>query len=237
LYEYVSTIISSPVFGHALEIEIIPPHTCPFNCIHCRYGKIRNNAIDPIEYFSPQELIDKFCRTSRQDSSLDRIVLGGKGEPLLYSGIKILIDGLRRIYRVPIAVASCGTLLWKERIRNVLLNADIVMASLDASDATTFNCVNRPHGNISYALFIQGLLDFSTFFKGDLWLQVHLLDGITAIKSEVLKIASVVDKINPKKIFIRTPWPSPPEDFAFPVDNKQMQYFKNLFSDRATVIE
>jgi wyosine [tRNA(Phe)-imidazoG37] synthetase (radical SAM superfamily) len=236
-FQYSQGLTSSQLFGRALEFEIVPPHSCPFNCIHCGHGKTMDCAIEPVEYFFPQGLIDDQRKASQREYQLDHIVLSGKGEPLLFSGIHLLIDELRRVYRVPVAVASCGTLLWNEQVRREILGADIVLASLDASDATTFNCVNRPHGRISYPRFVQGLLDFSKSFKGDLWLQVHLLDGITAIKADVLKIASVVDRINPKRVFIRTTRQSPPEKFAFPVENERLYYFKQFFGDKVTVIE
>jgi wyosine [tRNA(Phe)-imidazoG37] synthetase (radical SAM superfamily) len=182
-------------------------------------------------------LLDNLREIRYTEADIDHVVLFSMGEPLLYECIEPLIDGLRRKYRVPIAIASCGTLLWNERIRRQTHNCDIMLACLDAFDTTTFSCVNRPHSKITFSMFTQGLWDFARTYEGKLWLQVHLLDGITAINNEAILISAIVQKINPARILITTVQHSPPEDFAFPVSNERLHYFAQFFGKKVIVIE
>ena len=58
----------------------------------------------------------------------------GEGEPTLYSGLGELIDKIKEISDVPVAVITNSSLLADSAVQNALLNADIVLPSMDAYD-------------------------------------------------------------------------------------------------------
>jgi wyosine [tRNA(Phe)-imidazoG37] synthetase (radical SAM superfamily) len=83
---------------------------------------------------------------------------------------------------------------------------------------------------------VEGLIEFRRRFPNQLWLEVFLLGGITDVWTDVKRIAEIAGKISPDKIQLNTVARPPAEDFAFPVDEKQMKDFKAVFGRNAEVI-
>ena len=68
----------------------------------------------------------------------DYITLSSSGEPTLYSRLDELIAGIRSMTDIPIAVLTNGSLLWKEEVRSQIVDAHLVIPSLDAGDSAMF---------------------------------------------------------------------------------------------------
>lgn len=62
----------------------------------------------------------------------DYITLSGSGSPTLYSRLDELIAAIRAMTAIPVAVLTNGSLLWQEDVRRQLLEAHLVIPSLDA---------------------------------------------------------------------------------------------------------
>ena len=235
-FHYGYRFTKSPIFGRALVIEIVPPQTCPFNCIHCRYGRITACTIERVDYLEKRNPAYDLPTILEGHSGVDHIVLTGRGEPALCAGISSLIDTIKMVTKIPVAVMSCGTLLWRPDVRRELMHADMVTASIDAADKTVFHCVNRPHDLVPFERFVHGLRDFSQSYKGELMVRVHLLDGVTAIEAEVVKLASLVNQIKAKRVFLTTASRTPPNKCVFPVEDARLRYFAGFFGDNAMVV-
>ena len=72
---------------------------------------------------------------------------------------------------ISVAVLTNGSLSWLEDIRNQLMNADLVIPSLDAGDEVMFRAVNRPCEEISFEKMLGGLIEFRRVFRGQYWLE------------------------------------------------------------------
>ncbi len=86
----------------------------------------------------------------------DFITIAGSGEPTLNLRLGELIDGIKKISDIPVAILTNGTLLYKEDVRADCAKADVVMPSLDAGDEQTFQKINRPHRDIKAENLISG---------------------------------------------------------------------------------
>jgi len=236
-FQFAYSAKSSRLYGKTIAVEICPAYICPFSCIHCRHGKMKRGTTEPASFFSPNDLSSTLAEFAKDVAPIDSIVLYANGEPLLNATIQSLIEILHHSFHRPIAIDSCGTLLWKDDVRDGIANADMVVASLDAPDSTIFQCVNRPQCGTSFDLFVEGLRRFSKTFKGKLFLRVTLLDGITAIEAEVKKLASIAGDINPSKVILQTACSTSPEKFAFPVDIERLRSFSRFFKGKTIVME
>ncbi|HET6441951.1 MAG TPA: radical SAM protein, partial [Phycisphaerae bacterium] len=83
---------------------------------------------------------------------------------------------------------------------------------------------------------VEGLIRFREEYAGQYWLEVFLLGGVTAIPTEVEKIARVVRQIGPDRVQINTVTRPPAEEYAFPVGRSELQELAAAFGDRAEVI-
>ena len=68
----------------------------------------------------------------------DYITLSGSGEPTLHSGLGEIIERIRGMTAVPVAVLTNGSLLWQKAVRKEVALADVVLPSLDPPDAERF---------------------------------------------------------------------------------------------------
>jgi wyosine [tRNA(Phe)-imidazoG37] synthetase (radical SAM superfamily) len=172
----------------------------------------------------------------RLSSRPDYITLSGSGEPTLYSGLGDLIEGIRVMTDIPVAVLTNGSLLWDRNIRLELAGAHLVVPSLDAGDDVIFQKVNRPYPDISFVRMVKGLVDFRKEYHGNIWLEVFILDGITSIREEVLKIADLAKKIASDRVQLNTVTRPPAENVAVKVKETALSDIARLFDPPAEII-
>jgi len=97
-----------------------------------------------------------------------------------------------------------GTLLNKKGVRSELLQADVILPSLDAASNEVFEKIDRPSHNLTIQKHIQGLIDLRAEYKGKIWLEIFLLKDYNDTPEELLLIKQAVLKIKPDLIQLNT---------------------------------
>jgi wyosine [tRNA(Phe)-imidazoG37] synthetase (radical SAM superfamily) len=166
----------------------------------------------------------------------DFITLGGTGEPTLHARLDELIDAVQVMTRVPVAVLTNGSLLWDATIRKQLKNADVVIPSLDAPDELRFLAVNRPHREITFQRMFDGLVEFRQEYEGQLWLEIMLVGGYTALPTQVDLLSECVKQIQPDRVQLHTVTRPPSEDFAASVPLARLREFARMFDPPAEIV-
>ncbi|HAR95655.1 MAG TPA: radical SAM protein, partial [Deltaproteobacteria bacterium] len=233
-WSYIFGPVPSRRLGRSLGIDLVPFKTCTFDCVYCQLGRTTNKTVERREWVPLQRVLEELCR--KLASKPDYITLSGSGEPTLYSRIAELIEEIHSITDIPVAVLTNGSLLWKKEVRHELLNADLVLPSLDAGDKILFRKINRPHPVITYERLLDGLTAFREEFHGKYWLEVFLLNGHTSIDTEVKKIAKQTRDIGPDLVQLNTCVRPVVEDFARPVPWQRLVELANLFTPPAEVV-
>lgn len=233
-----STYIYGPVpsrrLGRSLGIDIVPLKTCTYECVYCQLGKTTNRTTERKEWAPVEDVLEEL--KSHLASEPDYIAISGSGESTLHSGLGRLIEAVKAITDIPVAVLTNGSLLWLPEVRDALRRADVVIPSLDAGNEQLFRRVNRPHKEISFQRMIDGLCEFRRCYSGKYWLEVLLLGGITGLPAQVEEIAGIADRIGPDRIFLNTVVRPPAEFFALPVPPYLMECFSTVFGKNAEVI-
>jgi wyosine [tRNA(Phe)-imidazoG37] synthetase (radical SAM superfamily) len=135
-----------------------------------------------------------------------------------------------------VAIITNGSLLFQEEVRKACRMADLVVPSLDAGDEALFQYVNRPHNSLSFAEVVEGLVQFRKEYRGNIWLEVFLLGGVTAVVREVMKIKEHADRIQPDRIQLNTVVRPAAEEYAFSVPAEEMAKLAGLLGERGEVI-
>ncbi len=226
--------VPSRRLGRSLGVDLVPFKTCTYDCIYCQLGRTTHKTLDRKEWIPLDEVLGEV--ESSLGSRPDYITLSGSGEPTLYSRLGELIASIKRMTEVPVAVLTNGSLLGDPGVRTGLMEADLVIPSLDAGDAGTFRHVNRPHQGLDFDGIAEGLITFSREYTGRCWLEVFLLGGVTAILAEVEKIAGIVRRVDPERVQLNTVTRPPAESFAYSVPQDQMECLAATFGGRAEVI-
>ncbi len=232
--EYVFGPVPSRRLGRSLGVDLVPFKTCSYDCIYCQLGRTTRKSVRRREWASLDDVLEQL--KDRLASKPDYITLSGSGEPTLYSRLGELVAGIRSLTDIPVAVLTNGSLLWQAEVRRQLMDAQLVIPSLDAGNADVFRAVNRPHESISFERLLEGLIDFRREYLGEYWLEVFILAGHTAMESEVNRIAQCVQRIRPARVQLNTATRPTAEDYAVMVDRARMLDIAARFSPTAEVI-
>jgi len=248
--------VPSRRLGRSLGIDLIPHKTCTYDCLYCQVGHTTDKTAVRKNWVGVDEIIaelktklsspvrDKASEmpdgrqgrpVSNGTSKPDCITLSGSGEPTLFSGCGELIDKIKKITNIPVAVITNGSMLFDENVRRELLNADIVVPSLDAGDEETFKIINRPAPEITFDKMLQGLIDFRKEFKGKYWLEVFFIADLNDSDEQVEKIAACIEKIRPDKVQLNTVT-RPPADDVKPVKKERLAEIAKRLGKNAEVI-
>lgn len=226
--------VPSRRLGRSLGVDLVPFKTCSYNCVYCQLGRTACKTVERKEWVSIDDILCEL--RDRLPLQTDYITLSGSGEPTLNSRIGELIDSIKALTNVPLAVLTNGSLLWQEEVRRQLLDADLVIPSLDAGDEDTFQRVNRPHHEVSFQKLLHGLVAFRNEFPGEYWLEVFLLANVTADNAEVSRLAGHVARIRPNRVQLNTATRPPLESFAVAVAQQRLHELAVRFQPSAEVI-
>ncbi len=174
-YQHIFGPVPSRRLGISLGVDLVYHKVCNLDCVYCECGKFP----DP-----------------------DAITFSGSGEPTLHKGIGQVIRFIKgRKPRVRVVVLTNSTLLQDSDVRKDLLDADVVMPSLDAVFQNSFFRINRPHKGLDCDGMVKGLTAFSREFAGELNLEIFIVPGVNDSKEELLSFQRVrpgtVDHIVP----------------------------------------
>jgi len=235
-FRYVYGPVPSRRLGRSLGIDLVPFKTCTYDCVYCQLGRTTNKTTERKEYVAVEEILSEMERKLAVEPAPDFISLAGSGEPTLNARIGDLIVKIKSLTHIPVAVLTNGSLLWMREVQEALMQADLILPSLDAGDEHLFQCVNRPHGEIAFEKVIDGIAEFAGRFPGSVWLEVFLLAGVTGIPAEIEKLAALANRIRPTRVQLNTVSRPPAEEFAFAISGEQMGGFRKLFSETAEII-
>jgi len=238
--KYIYGPVKSRRLGLSLGVTLTPYKICSFNCVYCQLGKTINTTSQRREYIPIQEIINELKLWLQNNiieaKDLDYITFSGSGEPTLNIKIGQLIAEIKKITAVPVAVITNASLLNVALVRQALLEADLIIPSLDAVTPEIFAKVDQPQENIDIKDIISGLIDLRKEFKGQIWLEVMLVKGINDDLAHARKLKDIIDKINPGRIQLNSPVRTTAENNVLAVDKKKLMKFKEILGDKCELI-
>lgn len=204
-HQYLFGPVPSRRLGVSLGIDIIPAKTCSFNCIYCESGRTTNLTIERREYTPTDDIIAEIDAVLSLHPHLDYVTFSGSGEPTLHSGIGKIIHYLKDHYpEYRVALLTNGSLFWMPQVRHDVLEADVIIPSLDAVSERVFRRIDRPHRSIATDMIIEGLEALRSEFPGELWLEVFIVPGLNDTVAELTLIRAAIRRIRPDKVQLNT---------------------------------
>jgi wyosine [tRNA(Phe)-imidazoG37] synthetase (radical SAM superfamily) len=236
-YSYLYGPVPSRRLGRSLGIDLVPHKICTYDCIYCQIGKTTQKTLIRKEYVPVGEVLGEVERfLEKEATSVDHLSLSGSGEPTLHSKIRSVIEGIKAITSIPVAVITNGSLLYEEEVRNDLLSADLVLPSLDSVTPAIFKKISRPHPKLSVEKVIEGLVEFRKVYKGQIWLEILFCKGVNDTPEELQKIKGVVEQIQPDLIHLNTVIRPPSEGWVKPLNQREMEDIQAFFGEKASII-
>lgn len=222
-YEYVFGPVPSRRLGISLGVSPIPEKTCNYSCIYCQLGRTTQMTNQRKSYVDVDRIIEEIKSLIESNVEFDVVSVVGEGEPTLNVDLGRIIHEIHKITSKPVAVITNGSLLYREEVRQGLMEADIVLPSFDAYDEESFKRINRPHGSLSFDKVFDGIVEFSKVFTGQLWLEIMIIKNINDSMDAIEKFKGLISKINYDRLYINTPMRPPAEEDALPLSHDDIK--------------
>ncbi len=212
-------------FGRSLGIDPVcrfREKVCSFDCIYCQLGRTKHKIIRRKKFVSATR-IENDLKEALKRAEADIITFSGSSEPTLAANLGEIIERIRKISDLPIALLTNASLLHRKDVRKELAQLDVVATTLDAPNQKLFEKISRPHKSITFTSLLNGILKFRKEYKGKLALQMMFTKENADYAGEMAKIA---ERIKPDEIQLNTPLrPSPVK----PLSPKEMEKIKKKF--------
>jgi len=236
--KYVFGPVPSRRLGQSLGIDTIPLKTCNWNCVYCQLGRSKPLHNERKDYYPLADMIAEIEKVLAciDPEEVDWISFVGSGEPTLHAGIGWLIQEVKKLTEIPVAVITNGSLLFLKSVRKALAAADAVLPSLDAGTPQLYKKINRPHPDISFQHLIGGLLAFRHQYQGQLWLEVMLVNGMNDTQEALEDISRKITLIEPDKVHLGVPTRPPAEHWVKPPSDEGVMRATAILGEKAKVI-
>ncbi len=200
--------IPSRRLGKSLGINnISSAKKCSYSCIYCQVGITRKLSITRVNFFEPDVIfakVQKHLNSLQEADKPDYLTFVANGEPTLDMNLGKSIEKLKTL-QIPIAVITNGSLLNQKQVRNDLRLADWVSVKVDANNEDIWRAINRPFGSLGFKEHVEGLLQFSTEYKGKLVTETMLVEGINDGTETLKKTAGLIARLKPAIAYIAIP--------------------------------
>jgi len=230
--KYLFGPVPSRRLGLSLGVDLLPFKTCTLDCAYCQLGRTTCLTLARERRVSPEKVLAEI--RSRAEDEFDYLTLAGSGEPLLHLGLDEIIRGAKDAVDQPVVLLTNGTLFFREEVRKEVLEADLIVPSLDAATQATFKRVNRPHPDLLIDEIIEGLVRLREEFAGEIWLEVMLVKDLN--DAEAPLIAEAVERIGPDRVQLNTVV-RPPAEPVQPLAPEEMERMLDIFSGAEVIAE
>ena len=229
------SIIFGPILsrrlGFSLGIDVIPAKTCSLDCVYCECGKTTELTNERKDYISADSIISELDSFLSGDAGqIDVITFAGSGEPLLNSGVGKIISHIKEKYpQYKIAFITNSVLLADKNAREEILAADFVLPSVDAMFEESFAKINCPAKDVSVNSVLEGLREFAKIYKGKLWAELFIIEGINDSTAELSAFKKYFEEIKPAIIQLNSLDRRGTCDWVKPASKERLQEIQKLF--------
>ena len=228
--------VPSRRLGRSMGINNIPPKVCTYSCVYCQLGRTLKMQVERETFYKKEKILqdveDKVKKVKRRGKRIDYLSFVPDGEPTLDINLGQEIKLLKPL-GIKIAVISNASLAWRKDIEDNLQEADWVSLKIDAVTEGIWRKVNRPYRTLKLDKILQGILEFSRTFKGELTTETMLINNINDTSEEIQKIADFIAELKPEKSYIAIPIRPPAEKWAKPATEDIINMAYHIFIDKS----
>ena len=212
--------VHSRRLGSSLGIDPVPCYCCTFDCLYCERGRTKRKVSGPEEipagaFPAVDEITSAVREKLNNEEEPDYLTLSGSGEPTLHPDLPLIVEELRSLTEIPLALITNSSLLKEREVFRAAREFDLLVPSLDGGDRQTFAGIDRPSPAFHIEEIVENLSRLQRLKKGRLWLEVTLIkgEGITNADPRSLQnIAAAIERIGPDLVQLNTAVRQPAED-------------------------
>jgi len=205
MYKYLFGPVPSRRLGISLGLDLVPKKVCSIDCVYCEVGKTTKLSVDRKAYIEADKIKAELEHFLENNPKPDYITITASGEPTLNENLGEILQFIKHDNPgISVALITNGTLLHDKKVREAMMDVDLVLPSLDAATEEVFRKINRPHKDLDFEQYIKGLIDFCNEFKGKIWLEVFILPGYNDSENELTELKKLILKIKHDSVQLNT---------------------------------
>ncbi len=230
MYKYVFGPVPSRRLGVSLGIDLVEAKTCNLNCIYCECGSNEKTYSERSDYVDIDK-VKKELIEALKTIKPNYITFSGSGEPTLNKSIGKLIRWVKDETPYNVAVITNSTLLKHNDVVEEILDADIVLPSVDAISEDVFLKMNRPHSTIRSLDILDGLRNFTSKYTGKVYLEVFITAGVNDSEDELKRFAEFFKELKVDGIQLNTLARPGAVEWIKPATFERLEEIKKYFED------
>ncbi len=225
--------VPSRRLGQSMGINNIPAKNCSYSCVYCQLGKTKNPTITRKAFYKPEKLIGQVKRKVNnaisRNEHIDYLTFVSDGEPTLDLKLGKELSLLKQI-GIPRAIITNASLLWQEKVRQDLLEADFVSIKIDAVNEGLWKKINRPHKDLKLKTVLDGITEFVSEFNGIIVSETMLMANMN-YDNEFGEIAEFLKCLKLDKSYIAIPTRPPAEGWVKAAKEETINDAFQVFSE------
>ena len=203
--KYVFGPINSRRLGVSLGVDLVPLKVCPLDCVYCEARATTELTMERKEYVPVDRVLEELEETLSTAPELDYITFSGSGEPTLNSRIGDVVKFLKRRYpQYKVCLLTNGLLLGDAELQADIAGIDLLIPSLDGSNAAEYEAVNRPVSSMPFEKFLAALKDYLPTAPMPVYLELFILPGVNDSTGSVARFADIIKDLHVDKVQLNT---------------------------------
>ena len=203
--KYVFGPINSRRLGISLGVDLVPLKVCPLDCVYCEARATTLLTMERKEYVPVDVVLEELDKTLAAAPQLDYITFSGSGEPSLNSRIGDVIRFVKSRYpQYKVCLLTNGLLLGDRTLQEDIVQLDLLIPSLDGSNAAEYEAVNRPTPDMPFDKFIAALKDYLPRAPMPVYLELFILPGVNDSDDSIARFAEIIKQLEVDRVQLNT---------------------------------
>jgi len=186
-------------------------------------------------FYKPEDIFKEVKRkvvgASSRNERIDYLTFVPDGEPTLDINLGKAISISKEV-KIPIAVITNASLIWREDVKEDLLGANLVSLKVDAASEGLWKRINRPYKDLKLNAILEGVTKFADEFKGKIISETMLTEGVN-YRDELEEITDFLKHLKRlDKAYIAVPTRPPAENWVKPVKEETVNTAFQVFSEK-----
>ena len=199
--KYVFGPINSRRLGRSLGVDLIPLKTCPLDCVYCEAKATTDLTVERREYVPVDVVLAELEETLKTSPELDYVTFSGSGEPTLNSRIGDVVKFVKGRYpQYKLCLLTNGLLLGDTQLQQEIAGVDLLIPSLDGSNAAEYEAINRPVKSMPFDKMLAGLTDYLPRAPMPVYLELFVLPGVNDSDASIGRFAEIIRQLQVDKV-------------------------------------
>lgn len=218
-----------------MGVDMLPYKTCTYDCLYCEVGPTTDLIKEPKGLLDPRGIIEEI-EDALKSQRPDVLTFGGSGEPALNLHLFEILRHVKKYFHIRTALLTNGILFFREDVRKVFPYLDLILPTLSTGSQETFRRLHRPHPELTYEMLKDALRAINRDFKGEIWVEVLLAEGLNDKREEWEQIRQFLLEIAPDRIQVGTVERPPAYREARPVSERTLKEACLFLGQKAEMI-